>query len=525
LSSIDVVKIMLVDDRPENLKSLKQLLDRPDLEILTAGSGNEALGMMLDHDLALVLLDVQMPGMDGFEVAELMRRNIRTRQIPIIFVTAINKERRHIFSGYEAGAVDYIFKPVDPFIIRSKVNVFVEIKRNHLVREKLVAQLNQANNRLQEISARKSDFLSAASHELRTPLTVIKEYTSLVLEEVVGSLNEEQKNCLSTSLRNCNRLATMVNDLLDLDSIESGHSHMHRQRVDLSGVLENIRQDFFKKCKTAHQTLKIDLPSDLPPVLGDSGMLTQVFVNLVGNANKFTLAEGQIKVRAQAEGDTVLIEVRDDGPGITPKDQVRVFEKFSQLNRTDGPGPRGTGLGLPISHKIIQMHDGELLLESEAGEGSNFHFRLPVYNPSLHLEAFLIDGTNSQGNIGHEWTLVFLKSGNQNGDLPIGLDKEIDQLFRQGEDRATVLKVENQPWQVVLLKTGLQGRASFLARLQERVSRNQPQQDQLLYSVKEVKVGSEKEDSIDFSSLVFNRLAISLDEKGAENEQGKNSGR
>ncbi len=233
LSSLETLKIMLVDDRPENLKSLKHLLDRPDVEILTAQSGNEALGLMLDHDLALVLLDVQMPDMDGYEVAELMRRNTRTQEIPVIFVTAINKERRHIFSGYDAGAVDYIFKPVDPFIIRSKVNVFLEIKRNHLVRQRLVAELNQANNRLQEISDRKSDFLSAASKELRTPLTVLKEFTSLVLEEVVGPLNDEQKSCLESALRNCNRLTDLVDDLLNFDSMKSGCSQVNLEKVAL----------------------------------------------------------------------------------------------------------------------------------------------------------------------------------------------------------------------------------------------------------------------------------------------------
>ncbi len=180
------LSILIVDDREENLASMVQLLAREDLEILTAQSGNEALGLMLENDLALVLLDVQMPGMDGFEVAQLMRHNVRTRRIPIIFVTAINKERRHIFTGFEAGAVDYMFKPVDPFIIRSKVQVFLEIKRNELEREQLVADLNMANRQLKEISERKSDFLSAASHELRTPLTIIKEYCGLVRDGVVG---------------------------------------------------------------------------------------------------------------------------------------------------------------------------------------------------------------------------------------------------------------------------------------------------------------------------------------------------
>ena len=192
MANADRLKILVVDDRTENLQAMARLLERPDLEILTAASGNEALGVMLDQDLALVLLDVQMPDMGGFEVAELMRRNERTRRVPIIFVTAITKERRQIFTGYEAGAVDYLFKPVDPFILRAKVSVFLEMKSAQLARERLLRELNRANNRLQELSDRKSDVLAAASHELRTPLTVIKEHCSLVHEGVVGELNEEQ---------------------------------------------------------------------------------------------------------------------------------------------------------------------------------------------------------------------------------------------------------------------------------------------------------------------------------------------
>ncbi len=512
MSSSEVLKIMLVDDRPENLKSLKQLLDRPDLEILTADSGNEALGMMLDHDLALVLLDVQMPEMDGFEVAELMRRNVRTREIPIIFVTAINKERRHIFSGYEAGAVDYIFKPVDPFIIRSKVNVFLEIKRNHQVRARLVSELNQANNRLQEISDRKSDFLSAASHELRTPLTVIKEYTSLVLEEIVGPLNDEQKACLTSSLRNCNRLADLVNDLLDLDSIESGYSHLKRERVDLGGVAENIRRDFSKQCKNAGQILQVDLADELPAVLGDTGMLTQVLVNLVGNACKFTPAGGKILIRAEVQESGVGVEVLDNGPGISQQDQVRVFEKFSQLNRGSAPGPQGTGLGLPISHKIIEMHGGELELESEEGSGSKFHFLLPVYDVAGHVREFISDGTTAEGSLAHEWTLVLLKPGNMEQDLAQKLAREIERLFRQGEDRSSEVLLDGEACLLVLLRTDRRGTASFLSRLEKHLAKGSDDDFNLTYAVKNLDPKNIASLSTDLSDLIFHQLGRALAE-------------
>lgn len=516
MSSLDVLKIMLVDDRPENLKSLKHLLDRPDLEILTAQSGNEALGMMLDHDLALVLLDVQMPDMDGFEVAELMRRNTRTREIPVIFVTAINKERRHIFSGYDAGAVDYIFKPVDPFIIRSKVNVFLEIKRNHLVRQRLVTELNQANNRLQEISDRKSDFLSAASHELRTPLTVIKEFTSLVLEEVVGPLNDEQKSCLGSALRNCNRLANLVNDLLDLDSIESGYSHVKREEVELAQICANIQQDFAEKFKEANQKLKMEIAPDLPGVLGDKGMLAQVFFNLVGNANKFTPAGGEVVIKAFTEDAMVKIEVTDDGPGISPEDQARVFQKFTQLNRQDGPGPKGTGLGLAITHKILELHGVKLSLHSIEGDGSTFHFSLPVYQLEEHLKTFVADGTTGEGSHTRDWTLVYLRPGEGHNTLPTGLEKEVDRLFRQGEDRSTNMEVNGQPWHMVLLRTGRRGTASFLVRLEDRLGKRHADQSPITYAVPESGPQAGADFILDIANLEFQPLGFSLEDVRSE---------
>ncbi len=505
---------MLVDDRSENLKSLTQLLDRPDLEILTASSGNEALGMMLDHDLALVLLDVQMPEMDGFEVAELMRRNIRTQHIPIIFVTAINKDRRHIFSGYEAGAVDYIFKPVDPFIIRSKVNVFLEIKRNHLAREKLVADLNQANNRLREISTRKSDFLSAASHELRTPLTVIKEYTSLVLEEVVGSLNEEQKSCLGSALRNCNRLAGLVDDLLDLDKIESGHSQIQRGPLDLAKIAKDLQEDFAEKCRSGEQTLTLEFAEDLPVVLGDSGLINQVFFNLIGNACKFTPAGGMITVKTFARGSSVRFEVSDTGPGISPQDQIRVFEKFTQLDRRDGPGAQGTGLGLPISHKIMELHGEKLGLKSEEGVGATFSFQLPVYDLERHISAFVLDGVHQVGDDQEDWTLIYLRPGNDGTVLPIGLAQEIDRLFRSGKDRTASLSCLSEPWQMVLLQTGIQGCASFLERLEKRLANQKREEAILAYAVVKQCAGAGYPLVTDIPQLNFQPLGLALEQVG-----------
>ncbi|HPF69840.1 MAG TPA: hybrid sensor histidine kinase/response regulator, partial [Candidatus Krumholzibacteria bacterium] len=432
------LRILVVDDKAENLAAMARLLERPDLEILTAASGNEALGLMLDLDLALVLLDVQMPEMNGFEVAELMRRNERTRRVPVIFVTAINKERQQVFSGYEAGAVDYLFKPVDPFILRAKVNVFLEMKSAQIARERLVRELNRANNRLLELNERKSDYLAAASHELRTPLTVIKEHCSLVSEGLVGELTDEQRHCIGVALRNCNRLAALVDDLLDLNGIESGHTVRHRRPLDLAELLQTCVEDFRGTCGGRDQQLSLDAAPGLPRVLADPALLTQVVVNLLGNAHKFTPDGGAISVRARRTGGMVRLEIADSGPGVPAGDRDRIFEKFVRL---DAPGSerRGSGLGLAIARRIVDLHGGAIGVDDGAEGGAVFHVTVPVCTEDGHLKALVADATAGPGGAHGAWSLVLLRL---QGAGPVGpLAAAAGQALRRGPDRASIVSV------------------------------------------------------------------------------------
>ncbi|MBK7672002.1 MAG: hybrid sensor histidine kinase/response regulator [bacterium] len=296
-----MLNLLIVDDREANLLSLSQLLARDDVRIFTALSGNEALGLLLEHDFALVLLDVQMPGMDGFEVATLMRGHERTRHVPLIFVTAISKDRQHIFSGYDSGAVDYLFKPLDPHVIRSKVAVFLELKRSQLARERLLDSLSRANAQLEEASLVKSDCLAAASHELRTPLTAMKEFCSLVHDEVVGPLNPEQKRCLETALRNCRRLGGIVEHLMDLDSLESGRLRVRRGRVDVGEIVRTAAAAYSARCRTAGQKLELSVPP-CPrdaEALADPELVAGVLAQLLDNAHRFSPSGGTIRLRVR----------------------------------------------------------------------------------------------------------------------------------------------------------------------------------------------------------------------------------
>ncbi len=482
VTTLEKLSILVVDDRPENLASMQQLLRRPGLEILTAASGNEALSTMLDHDLALVLLDVQMPGMDGFEVAELMRRNERTRHVPIIFVTAINKERRQVFTGYEAGAVDYLFKPVDPFIIRSKVGVFLEMKQSQLARERLVRELNQAYNRLQKLSDRKTDYLSAASHELRTPLAVIKEYCNLVHDGVVGDINDDQRHCMSVALRNCNRLARLVDDVLDLDAIESGEFACSRREVRLDVLLAACHEDFRECCAARGQRLHVEHEQGMPTVLADPALTTQVLVNLLGNAHKFTPAGGDITLRAFVENGMARIEVVDTGPGIAQEDQRRVFEKFAQAEAPGSAELKSSGLGLAICRRIVGLLGGELAVTSVPGEGATFHFTLPLYTAERHLVTFVADGTRSEDRSHDVWSLVLLRRPRDRRH-----DKHlltvVERVMRRGVDRTTTFELVDRPHVAVLLAANRDGALSFLARVEEAWEKDGDLQSEVEYAV------------------------------------------
>lgn len=229
------VNILLVDDRPENLIALEALLERPDARIIKAESGNKALGLMLEFDIALVLLDVQMPEMDGFEVAELMRKKEKTKEIPIIFITAINKEEKYVFQGYEKGAVDYLFKPIDADILRSKVNVFLELHRKKIELEKLlseknnyIVELHQLNSRIQEQQKellekeKLQSILEMAvtiSHEFSQPLSVIIGYTDMLLNTMEKS--DPMYNKLKKILDNGENLAEIIRKVRSITNYKS----------------------------------------------------------------------------------------------------------------------------------------------------------------------------------------------------------------------------------------------------------------------------------------------------------------
>ncbi|MEA3505280.1 MAG: response regulator [Bacteroidota bacterium] len=377
--------ILLVDDRAENLLTLESMIESPELNIVKASSGNEALGLMLEYNFALVLLDVQMPVMDGFEVAELMRSSERTKHIPIIFVTALSIERKHIFKGYDSGAVDYLYKPLDLEILRSKITAFIEFfKHKQILQEttseleKTVAELHKSKKIAEEATKAKSSFLANMSHEIRTPLNGIIGMADLVLQDDLSELQKERMLDLKSSGES---LLEIINEILDISKIEADKLELEEVEFDIRALIEKVVRLLSVKTTQTDVELVASVIPDLPDTLiGDPTRLRQVLINLVGNSIKFT-KHGEIGVyltREYEDEDVVTIEfsIEDTGIGIPEDKLVDMFASYTQAERSTTRKYGGTGLGLSISKKIVDMMGGDLKIESVVDEGSRFYFRV-----------------------------------------------------------------------------------------------------------------------------------------------------
>lgn len=548
LTHRDQVDILMVDDRPENLLALEAILEPLNQRLVRAHSGEEALRMLLQHDFAVVLLDVQMPGMNGFETAQIIKSRERTRYIPIIFLTAISKEEDYVFRGYQMGAVDYISKPFQPDVLRAKVMVFVdlhlkqkrlaeqeamlregerrmtelrhmremvaqearfkeivstamdaivifgedekislfntaaermfgrsapkmngekitslfegessalnvrefcaeaqkahgersgngsgaqhvasltgrrndnttfpaeasiscfegkeglqytlivrdiserirqeeELKRQAAVLAQTTAELQMAN---EELSSRQQDleramtarsrFYASMSHELRTPINAVLGYSTLLLENIYGPLNEKQAEGIQRTARAAKHLLELVNDVLDLSKIEAGKIDLRLQPVAFPSLIEEL---FVTVRPLADKYgTKLALESDIGSgvtIVSDPRRVRQILLNLLSNAIKFGGAKPICVQVARVKDDGVSIAVIDQGEGIPPEDQERIFQEFVQLGKTQLQ--EGTGLGLPISRRLAELLHGSLELESTPGKGSTFTLTLPA---------------------------------------------------------------------------------------------------------------------------------------------------
>jgi len=357
--------VLLVDDVEANLVALEAQLATLKYDLVRANSGNAALRELLKREFAVMLLDVQMPEMDGYEVARYARQNPATREVPIVFVTAMLETEDKVLRGYGAGAVDFLFKPVNPYILRSKVQVFAEL---YLAKRKLANEIEARRRTLAELEA----FNYSVSHDLRAPLRPLDGFSQALLEECGDKLDEKSKGYLNRIRAAAQRMGELIDDLLRLSRIS--RTEIRVQAVDLSAICESIMAELCKG-DPARSVEVVVAPNVV--TRGDPGLLKIALENLLRNAWKFSgkKPSGRIEFGRRIDLEGLVYFVRDEGAGFDPDYANRLFQPFQRLHTS--AEFEGTGIGLAIVHRIVGHHGGRVWAEAKPGEGATFFFTLP----------------------------------------------------------------------------------------------------------------------------------------------------
>lgn len=375
------IHCLLVDDLPENLLALEALLKREGLVCHKAQSGEDALELLLLHDMALALLDVQMPGMDGFQLAEFMRGSERTRHIPIMFLTAGSADLQRRFRGYEAGAVDFIQKPIEADILRSKAAVFFDL---HAQRQRVTSQrdeLGALTAALQTADLHKNQFLAVLGHELRNPVAALNAGLRLLDRREGESPSSPIRHQMQRSLDHLSRL---VEDLLNIARIDQGKISLSVKRFVLQDALNYALHACQTDLDVEGHTLVAEIAPEPIEIVGDEVRVAQAVINLVSNAAKYTPEPGTIRVALTRVGDVARIDVSDSGIGIPPEAQAHIFDLFAQVEGNVRAARDGLGIGLALVRRLVELHAGTVaLVFSEPGVGSTFRIELPLAGSGL----------------------------------------------------------------------------------------------------------------------------------------------
>ncbi len=419
----DAINILIVDDEPRNLTVLESILDNGAYRLVRAHNSDQALLALVVDEFALLILDIRMPGMTGFELAQLIKARKKTSQVPIIFLTAYYNEDQHELAGYDTGAVDYLHKPVNPAILRSKVAVFADLyKKNRecgMANRALLAEVTErrrAENRLRELNdtleqrviertaalevnnnalneavtlARKanlakSDFLSSMSHELRTPLNAILGFAQL-MASASPQPTATQKDRLDHIVKAGWYLLELINELLDLSLIESGKLALSTEPISLCDVMRECQAMIELQTQTHGISVTFPQPDITYIVEADHTRVKQILLNMLSNAIKYNKVGGSIEVGCiRSTARRIRITVKDTGDGLAPDQCAQLFQPFNRLGQETG-SVKGNGIGLALCKRLVELMGGTIGVESTVGEGCMFWFELDMVAQSGRL--------------------------------------------------------------------------------------------------------------------------------------------
>jgi signal transduction histidine kinase len=378
--------VLIIDDTPANIYSIENLLNKEGRRFLTASNGKDGLKMAFNNNVDLIILDVQMPDMDGFEVASVLKSNKRTRDIAIIFASAEKSERASIMKGFEGGAVDYLLKPLDPELTKAKVDVLLQIqlqKKELLEKneslERADAQIKKLNNELKKnldqlevINKELESFSYSVSHDLRAPLRALIGYSTMLEEEYGDKVGDEGKKWIKTIASKGARMNQLIDDLLEFS--KAGKKQLQIANIEMHELVNTLCNEL-KESLQHRATVVI---KDLHPAVGDPMLLRQVWINLISNAIKYSSKqeESTVEISSTVNDTHIIYSVKDNGAGFDMQYADKLFGVFQRLHKETEFA--GTGIGLSIVHRIVSRHGGNVWAESAVDAGATFHFSLPL---------------------------------------------------------------------------------------------------------------------------------------------------
>lgn len=374
--NLSTMKVLLVDDTPANIDVLRKTLQPEGYEIAIAPNGKIAL-TIVDRVLPdLILLDVMMPEIDGFETCRRLKEKDLTRDIPVIFITA-KTETEDIVKGFSLGGVDYIAKPFRQEEVCARVRTHLQLRASMKQVEAQRGQLEEQNKKLAELNNLKNKFIGIAAHDIRNPLTSMLGFSQLMIENMDALPAAERTQYVKLIHSSSEKMLALVNNLLDISVIESGNLKLAVKPDSLEELCRERVHIFDFNARKKNIFLQPSI-EEIGAVPFDKDHISQVFDNLISNAIKFSPQGSNVRVSVEKEGNTAKVSIRDEGPGLSEEDKARLFGAFQKLSARPTGGEKSTGLGLAIVKKIVEAHEGSMSVESKLGSGTTFSFSLPL---------------------------------------------------------------------------------------------------------------------------------------------------